>query len=95
MTARQRPRQHRPSARIRPSSSERYLDYCSELFSLTSKVAALYGQSLRDPVVLDAVSDIETLGASLSNKVWQKIVVLHGPQAPSPRLQARSLEPGA
>jgi hypothetical protein len=34
--------------------------------------------------VLDAVSDIETLGASLSNKVWQKIVVLHG--APGPAL---------
>jgi hypothetical protein len=55
---------------------ERYLDYCSEMFSLTSKVAALYAQSLNDSVVLEAVSDIETLGASLSNKVWQKIVVL-------------------
>jgi hypothetical protein len=54
----------------------RYLDYCSEVFSLTSKVAALYAQYLRDPVVLDAVNDIETLAASLSNKVWQKIVVL-------------------
>ena len=59
-----------------PFELGRYLDYCSELFSLTSKVAALYGQSLKDPVVLDAVSDIETLAASLSNKVWQKIVVL-------------------
>jgi hypothetical protein len=59
-----------------PFELGRYLDYCSELFSLTSKVAALYGQSLKDPVVLDAVSDIETLSASLSNKVWQKIIVL-------------------
>lgn len=55
---------------------ERYLDYCSEMFSLTGKVAALYAQSLNDPVVLEAVSDIEVLGASLSNKVWQKIVAL-------------------
>jgi hypothetical protein len=55
----------------------RYLDYCSELFSLTSKVAALYVQHVNDPVVLDAVNDIETLAASLSNKVWQKIVVLN------------------
>jgi Bacterial transglutaminase-like cysteine proteinase BTLCP len=54
----------------------RYLDYCSELFSLTSKVAALYAQHLRDPVILDAVNDIETLAASLSNKVWQKIMIL-------------------
>jgi hypothetical protein len=54
----------------------RYLDYCSELFSLTSKVAALYAQHLRDPVILAAVNDIETLAASLSNKVWQKIMIL-------------------
>ena len=74
-----------------PFELGRYLDYCSELFSLTSKVAALYGQSLRDPVVLDAVSDIETLGASLSNKVWQKIVVLHG--APVSSLQS-PVQPG-
>lgn len=80
-----------PSSPARPHTPfelGRYLDYCSELFSLTSKVAALYGQSLRDPVVLAAVSDIESLGASLSNKVWQKIVVLQspvsGPQSPVP-----------
>ncbi len=54
----------------------RYLDYCSELFSLTSKVAALLVQHVRDPVVLAAVNDIETLAASLSNKVWQKIMIL-------------------
>lgn len=68
-----------------PFELGRYLDYCSELFSLTSKVAALYSQSLRDPVVLEAVSDIETLAASLSNKVWQKIVVLHGAPGPGPQ----------
>ncbi len=82
-----------------PFELGRYLDYCSELFSLTSKVAALYGQSLKDPVVLEAVSDIETLAASLSNKVWQKIVVLargSSPQAPvSSALRARSPEPVA
>ena len=70
---------------------ERYLDYCSEMFSLTSKVAALYAQSLNDSVVLEAVSDIETLGASLSNKVWQKIVVLQssdfGLQSSGPRFR--------
>lgn len=71
-----------------PFELGRYLDYCSELFSLASKVSALYGQSFRDPVVLAAVSDIETLGASMSNKVWQKIVVLKSPvsspQSPVP-----------
>ena len=54
----------------------RYLDYCSELLSLTSKIAALHVQYLNDPVVLDAVNDIETLAASLSNKIWQKIMIL-------------------
>lgn len=54
----------------------RYLDYCSELLSLTSKLAALYVQYVNDPVVLTAVNDIETLATSLSNKVWQKIVIL-------------------
>jgi len=54
----------------------RYLDYCTELLSLSSKLAALHVQHLNDPVVLEAVSDIEVLASNLSNKIWQKIVVL-------------------
>lgn len=54
----------------------RYLDYCSEMLSLTSKVAALHVQYLNDSVVQDAVSDIETLADSLSSKIWQKIMIL-------------------
>jgi hypothetical protein len=54
----------------------RYLDYCTELLSLTTKLAALHVQHLNDPVVLEAVSDVEVLGANLSNKIWQKIVIL-------------------
>lgn len=54
----------------------RYLDYCSELLSLTSKLAALYAQSLEDPVVLSAVNDVESLTGSLSAKVWQKINIM-------------------
>jgi hypothetical protein len=54
----------------------RYLDYCSEMLSLASKLAALHVQYVNDPVVLDAVNDIETLAASLSNKIWQKIMIL-------------------
>jgi len=54
----------------------RYLDYCAEMLSLSSKLAALHVQYLNDPVVLDAVNDIETLAASLSNKIWQKIMIL-------------------
>jgi hypothetical protein len=54
----------------------RYLDYCSEMLSLASKLAALHVQYVNDPVVLEAVNDIETLASSLSNKMWQKIMIL-------------------
>jgi hypothetical protein len=54
----------------------RYLDYCSELLSLSSKLAALHVQYVNDPVVLDAVNDIEVLASDLSNKIWQKIMIL-------------------
>lgn len=54
----------------------RYLDYCSELLALTSKLAALHAQHLQDPVVLDAVNDIESLTSDLSRKIWQKITIL-------------------
>lgn len=54
----------------------RYLDYCSELLSLTSKVAALFVQHFDDPVVLGAVTEIETLASGYSGKVWQKITLL-------------------
>jgi hypothetical protein len=54
----------------------RYLDYCSEMLSLTSKVAVLFGQSLDDQAVADVVSDIERVSAGLSQKIWQKIIIL-------------------
>jgi hypothetical protein len=55
----------------------RYLDYCSELLSITGKVAALYINKFPDPVVVDAVNDIESLTTGLSQKIWQKIMILH------------------
>lgn len=54
----------------------RYFDYCSELLSLTSKLAALHAQYLNDPVVLGAVNDVESLAGQLSGKIWQKIMLL-------------------
>jgi hypothetical protein len=54
----------------------RYLEYCTEMLSLASKVAVLFGQSLDDPAVAEVVSDIERISAGLSQKIWQKIVVL-------------------
>ena len=54
----------------------RYLDYCSELLSLTGKLAALYVQDFDDPVALGAVKEIEDLTTGLSRKIWQKLMVL-------------------
>lgn len=51
----------------------RYLDYCSELLSVTSKIAALYAQEMNDSVVLAAVGDHETLVTGLCQKIWQKV----------------------
>ena len=53
----------------------RYLDYCSEMLSLTAKVAVLYSQSFPDPIVTEAVNDLERTSASLSQKIWQKISI--------------------
>jgi hypothetical protein len=54
----------------------RYLDYCSEMLALDSKVAALFAQDMEDPIVLNAVNDLESLTQGLSGKIWQKIMIL-------------------
>ena len=54
----------------------RYLDYCSELLSLTAKIGALFVQRLDDAVVLQAVNEVEDLTNGLSRKIWQKITLL-------------------
>jgi len=65
-----------PSLLLNEFQMTRYLDYCSEMVSLTSKVAVLFGQSLEDRAVADVVSDIERVGSGLSQKIWQKISIL-------------------
>lgn len=54
----------------------RYLDYCSELLSLISKLAALHAQKENDGVILEAVNDVESLAQGLSAKIWQKLTML-------------------
>lgn len=66
----------------------RYLDYCTELLSLTGKVAAIYVQHFDDSIVLDAVGEIEELTTGLSQKIAQKIQLLHV-TAPEPRLPSK------
>ncbi len=68
--------EHSPSHKMTPFELNRYLDYCSEMLSLTGKIAALYVQRFDDGVALAAVSEVESLCNSLSGKIWQKIMVL-------------------
>ena len=67
-----------PSRTLSPAELTRYLDYCSEMLSITGKLAALFAQSVTDEAVIDAVNDIEMLGSTLSRKVWQKIMLIEG-----------------
>lgn len=53
-----------------------YLNYCSELLSLTAKTAALCAEHSTDGVVLETVSDIENLTTQLSRKIGQKVSLL-------------------
>ena len=59
-----------------PFELVRYLDYCSEMYSLTAKVATLYAQSSRDSLVINTVTEIEQIAANLSAKTWQKITLI-------------------
>lgn len=65
-----------PKRTLTADELTRYLDYCSELLSITGKLAALYAQSLNDAAVVEAVNDIENLGTNLSRKIWQKIMLV-------------------
>jgi hypothetical protein len=53
-----------------------YLDYCTEILSLVAKTAALCAEESTDAVVLDTVSEVETLTVGLSREIWQKISLL-------------------
>jgi hypothetical protein len=54
----------------------RYLDYCAEMLALIGKLAALFADRMRDPVVIDAVTEIENLTTGLARKIWQKITLI-------------------
>jgi len=68
--------QSSPKRQMTPFELLRYLDYCSEMLSLISKLAALHVQHFDDAMTLTAVRDIEDLTLSLSQKIWQKIMIL-------------------
>lgn len=78
-----------PKRDMTPFELTRYLDYSSELLSLTGKIAALYVQSFRDSVTLSAVTDIEDLTNDLSRQIWQKLIILQASYRDEPDARLR------
>ena len=72
-----------PKRTMTPFELGRYLDYCSELLSLTSKTGALYVQEFPDPVAIEAVDRLTNLTTDLSRNIWQKIMILETTIAPT------------
>lgn len=72
-----------PERKLTPNELVRYLDYCSEMLSLTGKISALYAQAVPDMEVVNAVNDVEALGGNLSRKIWQKIMLIEPDKAES------------
>lgn len=66
-----------PPAAFTGFQLRRYLDYCSELLSLTGKVAAEYVNQFDDSTLVSAVNEVESLTSDLSRKIWQKIMIVH------------------
>jgi hypothetical protein len=66
-----------PNLSLSPFELTRYLDYSSEMLSLVGKIAAIYGENMKDQIVLSAVNEIESLTTGLSRKIWQKIIILN------------------
>ena len=76
------PTEHSPDRNLTPDEMSRYLNYCSEMLSLTSKVAFLYVQKFPDPTTEEAVHDLETLTIGLGSKIWQKLILLNAMNSP-------------
>jgi hypothetical protein len=53
-----------------------YLHYCTELLALVSKIGHLYVQDFPDGTAQAAVDQLENLATGLSQKIWQKIMIL-------------------
>lgn len=65
-----------PPRRMTKFELTRYLDYCAEMLALIGKLSALYAERVRDPVVIEAVTEIENLTTGLARKIWQKITAI-------------------
>jgi hypothetical protein len=79
-----------------PLSAEQmgqYLHYCTELLAVLSKIGQLYIQDLPDATASAAVDQFENLATSLSQKIWQKIIILDRIRADAEVLEAAEAKP--
>ncbi len=79
-----------PNRELTDEQLGRYLDYCSELLALISKIGFLYITKFDDPDANQSVNELENLTTGLSRKIWQKIAIINT-RKPEPR---SSLERG-
>jgi hypothetical protein len=86
-----------PPRTYTPFELQRYLDYCSEMLALISKIGVLYVQDSTDAATIAVVDEIEDLTNSLSRKCWQKIILIQrqGPPGlgPPPSLEPARIPP--
>jgi hypothetical protein len=62
----------------------RYLNYCNEMLAIISKIAALYVQDFPDAATVTVVDQVESLCSGLSERIWQKLMVLDHFREPAP-----------
>ncbi len=79
-----RPTANSPKRKLNAFELGRYLDYCTEMLSLVSKLGYLYVASFHDSDATDAANDLENLCTGLSRKIWQKIMILRGMKPEQP-----------
>jgi hypothetical protein len=66
-----------PKSELDDTQLGRYLDYCSEMLALISKIGFLYITQFDDPDANQSVNELEDLTTGLSRKIWQKIAILN------------------
>jgi hypothetical protein len=71
-----RPTQSSPQRTMTTFELGRYLDYCTEMLSIISKVAAIYVQEFPDPASVEAADELTRLTTDLTRNIWQKIMII-------------------
>jgi len=70
------PTPHSPERHFDNYLLSRYLDYCIEMLSLTSKLGFLYVQDFPDAVASGAVNELQDLTSGLAQQIWQKMMLI-------------------